>query len=91
MKMIFYSHANKTNFHEKVFFPSILYKNYCNTCERLKFCENNAKKWQLLTNNTMVMCCEKKMARTRSSMTRQLFDVNDVHQLLKRTVVVFYY
>ena len=26
-----------------------------------------------------------------SSMTRQLFDANDVHQLLKRTVVMFYY
>ena len=55
----------------------------------MKFCENNAKKRQLLTKNTMVMCCEKKIARTWSSMTRQLYDANDVHQLLKRTVVVF--
>ena len=38
----------------------------------------------------MVICCEKKMARIWSSMTRQLFDANDVHQLLKRTVVVFF-
>ena len=28
---------------------------------------------------------KKKVARTWSSMTRQLFDANDVHQLLKRT------
>ena len=57
----------------------------------LNFVKTVLKKRQLLTNSTMIMCCEKKMARTWSSMTRQLFDANDVHQLLKRTVVVFYY
>ena len=105
-KWFFCSHANKTHFPKNVFFLGhdlkvrvlgtrkwpILYKSYCKYLwKTVKFCENNAKKRQLLTNNTIVMCCEKKMARTWSSMTRQLFDVNDVHQLLMRTVVVFYY
>ena len=90
MKMIFCSHANKTNFHKKVFSVQF-YIRVTVILKTVKFCENNAKKRQLLTNNTMVICCEKKMARIWSSMTRQLFDANDAHQLLKRTVVVLYY
>ena len=89
MKMIFCSHANKLIFTR--IFSVQFYIRVTVILKTVKFCENNAKKRQLLTNNTIVICCEKKMARIWSSMTRQLFDANDAHQLLKRAVVVLYY